>query len=202
MDIKICGLTNSTDAEAALEFGADYLGFVLYPDSPRGITAERLAGIRHDIGFDARMIAVFVNAPRRSVDAIASACHLHAVQIHGDESAEEFSTTPYPVWRAVRAREGQTNPDPSLWPATRYVIDSAPPGVYGGSGETGDWNMAAAMARDYPCMLAGGLTPENVAAAIQTVKPLGVDVSSGIEKEPGLKDHAAMKDFIEQSRKA
>ena len=202
LEIKICGLTNREDAQAALEMGADYLGFVLYAKSPRGIEAKRLAGIVRRLTGDFRAVAVFVNEDRDVVANVARDCRLHAVQIHGDESAEGFMDMPAPVWRAVRVRQGEYVPRPESWPAARYVVDAAAPGMYGGTGLVAEWEVARNLAARCPVMLAGGLTPENVAEAVRTVRPLGVDVASGVEAEPGRKDLDKMKRFIEAARKA
>lgn len=200
--IKICGLTNLADARLALECGADYLGFVLYAKSPRAIDAAALARLTADLPEGVRTVGVFVNAPRDAVLAVARDCRLYAVQIHGDEAAADFRDMPLPVWRAVRLEAAAAIPSPSAWPAERYVLDSAPRGQYGGSGVAGDWSAAARFAADHPAMLAGGLTPENVAAAVRQVPALGVDVASGVEQRPGRKDPAKVRAFIENARGA
>ncbi len=199
-EIKICGLTNKSDAVAALEMGADYLGFILYSGSPRGISAEDLRGILDNLGGIRNGVGVFVNESPSVVAKVAADCALCAVQMHGDEPVGAFDDFPLPVWRAVTFRDGACCPDPSSWLAERYVVDAAVPGVYGGSGVTADWKAAAEMALRRPVMLAGGLTSENVAAAIRTVQPLGVDTASGVEAEPGRKDHSKMEAFIRAVR--
>lgn len=203
MDIKICGLTNLADARAALEAGADFLGFVLYARSPRGISGPALREIAEGLPGRARMVGVFVNEQPDIVARIASDCGLCAVQLHGDERPDEFAGLNMPVWRSVRIRpDGAANPAPEQWPAARYVVDADAPGLYGGTGGTADWNAAAELARTVPVMLAGGLTPENVAQAIAEVRPKGVDVAGGVESEPGKKDHRKLKAFIAAARKA
>ena len=201
MDIKICGLTNLDDARAALDAGADYLGFVLYAKSQRGITAEQLAPIAAKLPDEARLIGVFVNESRANIERVAVECRLHAVQIHGDENSEAYAGLAWPVWRAVRWMESAWRPAPAAWNASRYVAD-APSTLYGGTGERGDWSAAAALARQLPVMLAGGLTPENVEYAIRTVRPLGVDVASGVEQSPGRKDPRKVAGFVRRARYA
>ena len=201
-EIKICGLTNVEDALAARAMGADYLGFVMYAKSPRGISAERLRRVRDALPDEARCIAVFVNESREVVLRVAEECRLYAVQIHGDESTDDFRAMPLPVWRALAVSAQGIKPLPVEWPADRYVVDAPAPGRYGGSGELADWDAAAELAARCPVMLAGGLTPENVVAALQTVKPLGVDVASGVEATPGIKDHAKLAAFFERCRGA
>lgn len=200
VDIKICGLTREEDARLAVEEGADFLGFVLYPGSPRFIPATRMARILEKLPGAPVAVAVVVNAPRSEVERLARDLPLAAVQIHGDEPAEEFQNFPVPVWRAVRQEAGHWRPDPATWPAARYVVDAAPPGVYGGSGVTADWASASVLARAVNVMLAGGLTPQNVRAAVTLVQPAGVDVSSGVETAPGRKDPVRLKTFIRAVR--
>ncbi|MDA0322755.1 MAG: phosphoribosylanthranilate isomerase [Verrucomicrobia bacterium] len=200
--IKICGLTNTEDALAALDSGADYLGFVMYTGSPRANTAQSLQQIRATLPSDARVVAVFVNETPEEVARIASACDLAAVQIHGDEASAGFQSMPVPVWRAVHRRQEAWQPAPADWPAERYVVDAAPAGQYGGSGIESDFEAAASLARQNPLMLAGGLRPDNVTEAVKLVRPLGVDVTSGVESEPGRKDHGRIRDFIRNVKTA
>jgi len=196
VEVKICGLTNKDDAVAALDSGADYLGFVLYPDSPRGITAAKLIEIVDKINRPVKAIGVFVNMPRLQVEQVARDCNLYAVQLHGREKPGDFVATPFPIWRALRFTKGHPNPYPRHWPVERYLVDAAVAGKYGGTGALSDWQKAAELAKKHPIMLAGGLTPENVAKAIRAVNPLGVDVVSGVESVPGRKDHRKLKAFI------
>ena len=200
MDVKICGLTSREHARVALDAGADFLGFVLYAKSPRAVTARRLREIADALPAGARAVAVFVNARRREIEKIALDCRLYAVQVHGDEKASEFDGLPVPVWRAVRFATGGWTPAPADWLAARYIVDAAAPGQYGGSGATADWAAAGGFARKYPVMLAGGLTPDNVLAAIRAVRPLGVDVASGVEAAPGKKDPAKVAAFVDAAR--
>jgi phosphoribosylanthranilate isomerase len=200
VDVKICGLTNLKDAQVARDAGADYLGFVLYERSPRAVTPEMLDRIVAGLGDGVRAVGVFVNTPASEVAEIARTCGLYGVQIHGDEAPDPFVGFGCPVWRAMRIEGNVAIPSSSAWPASRYVIDAAVPGQYGGTGVTADWNVAAGIARDEAVMLAGGLTPLNVAEAIRSVAPLGVDVSSGVEAEPGHKDHEAVRAFVSAAK--
>ncbi len=202
VEIKICGLTNLEDAEVALAAGADFLGFVLYARSPRAVSVEALASIVRDLGEGVRAVGVFVNASPEFVRETALHCGLAAVQIHGDEPPDAFAAMPVPVWRSLSVSRDGCTPEPAAWPAARYVADAAAPGVYGGTGTLADWDQAAVLAAQVPLMLAGGLTADNVAAAIRAVRPLGVDVSSGVESEPGRKSHEAVRAFIAAARQA
>ncbi|MBI2442085.1 MAG: phosphoribosylanthranilate isomerase [Lentisphaerae bacterium] len=201
-EIKICGLTNLADARMALDAGADYLGFVLYQRSPRCIAPKALRRLLDRLPRGAKAIAVLVNMPRRTVEALVRDCHLHAVQLHGNEPWADWLDLPIPVWRALRARKGRPDPAPARWPAERYVLDAAAPGRYGGTGRAADWRLAATLAHKLPLMLAGGLTPDNVAEAIRIVAPLGVDTASGVERAPGKKDHHKVAAFIQAAREA
>ncbi|MDZ4198395.1 MAG: phosphoribosylanthranilate isomerase [Kiritimatiellia bacterium] len=197
--IKICGLTCVEDARAALEAGADFLGFVLYRGSPRYVSPDTLSALRRQLPESARCVGVFVNESAIEVERVARACGLCAVQLAGEERASEYRAFPFPVWRVVRYAAGEWTPDLNDWPAQRWVVDAAGPS-YGGSGRVADWAAAAALAGERPVMLAGGLTPENVADAIRAVRPAGVDVSSGVERKPGQKDGDRVRLLIEAAR--
>lgn len=196
MEIKICGLTNLDDARAALDHGADYLGFVLYGKSPRAVSFTRLRHIQERLSDNKRSIGVFVNESEKKVLKIATECGLHAVQLHGQELPDEFNSLPLPVWRAVHFQHGQPVPKPGKWQAERYVIDTTSEWKYGGTGMVTDWEKAAKFSQKWPAMLAGGLSVDNIETAIRRVNPLGVDVASGVELNPGKKDHMKMALFI------
>ena len=201
IQVKICGLTTLEDARAAREAGADYLGFVLYAGSPRAVRPSVLERITGELGEGARAVGVFVNTPPDVVRETAVRCGLAAVQLHGGETPDAYRDMPVPVWRAVAVDAAGCRPDPAGWPADRYVVDAAAPGVHGGSGTQADWVRAASLARQWPVMLAGGLTPGNVVAALRQVRPLGVDVASGVEDRPGVKSHEAVRAFIAAVRR-
>ncbi len=201
MEIKICGMTSVEDARAALALEVDYLGFIFYPKSPRAVSAEQVKQILGELDAPCKAVGVFVNAPREEVEAAVDACGLYAAQIHGDESPDEFAGSALRLWRALKMMPGGPAPDPEAWAAERYVVDAAVPGAYGGTGVTADWEAAREVARQRPVLLAGGLTPENVVEAIRAVMPRGVDVSSGVELRPGVKDHGRMKEFVMRARR-
>jgi phosphoribosylanthranilate isomerase len=200
VEVKICGITNRDDALSSLDYGADYLGFVLYEKSPRSITAISLSALLDKLGRQCRAIGVFVNESRARVEAIASDCGLYAVQIHGDEPSSEFVDFPCHVWRAVKHVSGAWSPSPVVWKADRYVVDSSVGGVYGGTGVAADWGISGVFMKEHPAMLSGGMTPGNVADAIRIVRPLGVDVASGVEDAPGRKDTVKLQEFIKNVR--
>ena len=200
IEVKICGMTNADDVSAALEFGAEYIGFVFYSKSPRVVTPKQVRAILKVAGARAKAVGVFVNESRDGIEQIVKECGLYAVQLHGDEACTSFEGMAVPVWRAVRFDRGAWRPDPAQWKADRYLVDAAKPGIYGGSGIKADWKSAGRLAHDLPVMLAGGLTPENVADAIRAVQPCGVDVVSGVESAPGRKDREKMRRFIAAAR--
>lgn len=201
VEVKICGITSVADAETALAAGADYLGVIFHEKSPRYVEPVRAARIIRSLR-GTKFVGVFVNASRADVERIVGECGLYAAQIHGDEPAGEFENMGVPVWRAVKFDGKQWQPSPEDWPAARYVVDAAVKGRYGGTGAVADWAQAARLAQQRPVMLAGGLTPENVAEAIRRVRPLGVDTASGVQSSPGRKDPARVKAFLESVRSA
>jgi phosphoribosylanthranilate isomerase len=202
VEVKICGLTSFEDAAFALEAGADYLGFVLHPPSPRGIRAETMADIIQALPAEARAVAVCVHQTPAQVRRILDLCPLHAVQWHGDQQADRTRIEGVRVWRSVKWMDDRWQPEPEAWAAERYVVDANVPGLYGGTGVTADWQAAATLAAGRPVMLGGGLTPSNVAAAVAQVAPRGVDVASGVEAEPGRKAPGKVRAFIEAARQA
>lgn len=204
MHIKICGLTNLDDTLAAVDAGADYLGFNFYPKSPRYITPQACGRIRSALvrrGSTATTVGLFVNAPAAEVAMVLDTCALDLAQLHGDERPEHLTLLWGRAFKAVRdpaaltaaELEALTVFSPSQ-PA--FLVDAQAPNLYGGSGLLADWPAAARLAGRYAIFLAGGLSPSNVAAAVEQVKPWGVDVASGVEAELGKKDHAKIKSFV------
>jgi phosphoribosylanthranilate isomerase len=194
MLVKICGITRAEDAAVAVECGAGALGFVFWPGSPRCIDPYRARAIVATIPPFVTTVGLFVNQPADYVSRVASLVHLGAVQLHGDETAEYAAGLSTPVIKAVTT----ANPQLALWPArTTLLIDAHDPQKRGGTGRTVDWAAAAAVAAQRKILLAGGLTPENVAEAVGRVRPFGIDVSSGVERSPGVKDHQRLGALFE-----
>ncbi|MBA4387148.1 MAG: N-(5'-phosphoribosyl)anthranilate isomerase [Verrucomicrobia bacterium] len=202
VEIKICGCTNADDVNAAIDNGADYIGFVIYPGSPRCISPVMVTKILGKVGRKVKAVGVFVNERREFVERITGDCGLFAVQLHGNENPDDFAGMQVPVWRAVWMKGAEYEPLPSKWHVERYVLDATVPGKYGGTGNTADWSKIGDFVKACPVMLAGGLSPSNVESAIRLLRPLGVDVVSGIEAVPGRKDHAKMKSFFDAVKKA
>jgi phosphoribosylanthranilate isomerase len=205
MIVKICGITTLADGLAAIEAGADMLGFNFYPPSPRYVEpaacADLVAALREH-GARATMVGVLVNRPPADVAAILDACGLDLAQLSGDEPAGDLAVLGERAFKAIRPRDAaEAAALAALYPRRAappgLLVDaSAGPGQFGGTGRTGDWDAARALSAAQPILLAGGLRPENVAAAVAAVHPWGVDVASGVESAPGRKDPAKMQAFV------
>jgi phosphoribosylanthranilate isomerase len=199
--IKVCGITRASDALHAVQHGATALGFVLWPKSPRAVTVDRAAEIIAELPSHVMTVGVFVNEPIDSIRTAASRARLTAVQLHGDEPPAYADALDWPVIRAVSVSEIDLAAD--AWSAeTALLVDNIDPVRRGGTGGAVDWTRAAGIAKTRRVVLAGGLTPENVATAIRAVHPFGVDVSSGVESAPGVKDLNKVTQFISNARLA
>jgi phosphoribosylanthranilate isomerase len=197
MFVKICGLTNETDAVHAASAGATALGVVFAPASPRCITADRARDIVEAVPAHVPVIGVFVNAPLEEIVATVAHTGIRVVQLHGDEPESYAVALKMPLLRA----SGVDVPIES-WPTATLLLDAVSGAARGGTGRRVDWAQAATIARRRKTVLAGGLTLVNVAEAIATVRPFGVDVSSGVEASPGRKDPGKVLEFIQNARKA
>ena len=195
MFVKICGITRAEDADAAVEAGADAVGFVFWPKSPRFIDPFRARAIVAALPPFVTAVGLFVNQDAEYVNGVASLVRLGAVQLHGDESPADAARIQRPVLKAL----GMNGAAPlASWPRRFTVLlDAHDPDRRGGTGRTIDWTAAAAVAAERRTILAGGLTPENVGAAIARVRPFGVDISSGVEQAPGIKDRAKLRALFE-----
>lgn len=195
--IKICGIKTLSDALAAMDAGADYLGFNFYPKSPRYIDVGQCCDIMSVMRRYGHItyVGVFVNASVAEINATMDTCGLSLAQLHGDETVEMLNRLDGKGFKAFRGIPESVDGF-ARGESPAFLVDASVKGVYGGSGVTADWNGAAELAKKYPLLLAGGLTPENVAEAIRRVKPWGVDVASGVESAPGEKDAGRMSAFV------
>lgn len=201
--VKICGVTRPGDVESAVAAGADAVGFVLYERSPRFVPLERLRELTALVPPGVLRVGVVVNAPLQRVLRAAAAGGLDVIQFHGDESdALLAGFAAARVWRAVRLESGANVEAAARCPAERLVVDAGDGALRGGTGKVCDWSLAAELARRRPVLLAGGLTPANVAGAVRQVRPWGVDVSSGVEAAPGVKDSDLVREFVAAARAA
>lgn len=220
--VKVCGITNLADAEVAVEAGADLLGFIFYPKSPRYVEPDTAAGIidhlnthhaplrqAQDAARTTQYVGVFVDEHVNRVREIIQQCHLDLAQLHGSEPPAEVRMLQPHAFKAIRPKQrGDAEAAVATFASVidisdnkpAFLIDAYHPWRFGGTGETTDWIAAKVIARRVPILLAGGLTPDNVADAIRVAEPWGVDVSSGVEAEPGKKDHAQVRAFIEAAK--
>ncbi len=198
--VKICGITNLDDALLAVEYGADALGFVFYEGSPRHVFPETVREIISRLPPFVTTVGVFVNAPPQEIREVMDLAGLDVVQLHGDEPQEECSLFPR-VIKAFRVRELSDIERLKGYSVSAYLLDAYDPEVPGGTGQTFNWDIAVEAKKYGPIILAGGLTPENVADAVSRVRPYAVDVSSGVEAQKGKKDHEKMRLFIERVKK-
>ncbi len=200
MLIKICGLTRADDARRAVEAGATAIGMVFWPGSPRAVTLAQAEAVGAAVGGDVLTVGVFVDATREEIDHVMRRVPLGAAQLHGHESPAFVGTLPWPVIKAVPVAGEGPLPDLSPWAGVRVLLDTHDPERRGGTGRMVDWARAAVLAATRPVILAGGLNPDNVAEAVMRVRPSGIDVSSGVERSPGVKDEARVRALIEAVR--
>ena len=201
--IKICGIKNVNDALAAMDAGADLIGFNFYPKSPRSLDVGKcrdIMSVMRQYGH-ITYVGLFVNSSVEEVRATMETCGLSLAQLHGDETREMLGAFGGKAFKAFRGIPGNAS-DYARSESPALLVDAAVKDVYGGSGVTADWPAAAELAKKYPLLLAGGLTPENVANAVRQVRPWGVDVASGVESAPGEKDASRMKAFVQAVRDA
>jgi phosphoribosylanthranilate isomerase len=201
--IKICGITNKEDALAATHLGADALGFI-FAASPRKISVERAREIIKALPPFVKTVGVFVDEDPERVSSIAAMCGLDILQLHGSESVDYCSSFDRRVIKAVRlqSRDDLDNLSQYVSVVDTLLLDTYLPNRLGGTGITFDWKLAIEARRYGRIILAGGLNPENVAAAISMVKPYAVDASSGLERSPGVKDHEKMAQFMREAIQA
>lgn len=213
--IKVCGVTSPEDAAMALDAGADAVGINFYRESVRYVPMPSAAAIVEAIRGKGTAVAVFVNEHPSTIEVICGELGIAAVQLSGHEPAEVAARIRYPVIRTVHVGSGSgldTFPD---YPCAAFLVDAAVPGKYGGTGRSLDWDVLGRTAGGpyvrtggetssgpgRPWILAGGLTPENVAEAIRMSRPFGVDVASGVESAPGRKDTGKTRAFVENAKK-
>jgi phosphoribosylanthranilate isomerase len=202
--VKICGVRRLVEAETALAYGADFFGFVFYPPSPRNLAPEEARALLDEIRratdrIDWAAVGVFVNEPVTYVNEVARTCGLDYVQLHGTESAAYCARMERPAIKALRLTELGDRPARAAYHgAARLLLDSQVPGYWGGTGQRFDW--AGARRHAGEALVAGGLTAANVGEALDLLRPWGVDVSSGIERD-GVKDPNLIRAFLESARR-
>ena len=197
--VKICGITRVEDGLAACAAGADAIGLVFYPPSPRAVTMEQAVAIRRALPPFVTVVGLFVNADQEMVAETARAVHLDLLQFHGDESRAQCELSEMPYMKAIRVSDDVDLGEMSrrYAGAKALLLDTHDDKLWGGSGRTFNWDAVPADL-ELPVVLAGGLSPANVADAIRRLRPYGVDVSGGVEQAPGIKDAARIAKFIEE----
>ena len=205
VQVKVCGITNLADAEKSLEFGADMLGFNFYAPSPRAIAADKAREIIERLPANSFNVALFVNERREKAEQVIAAGQLadgrqaySGLQFHGEESAQYCRGWKMKVIKAFRLKEKDSLAGMKDFPADFYLLDSWTEG-YGGSGTAFPWAWIEGLDTS-KLILSGGLRVENVVEAIRRIRPFGVDVCSGVEARPGIKDHGKLKDFIDAAK--
>ncbi len=198
--VKICGITNIADAMAAVDAGADALGFVFYDKSPRFVNPLAVAQIIARLPPFIQTVGLFVNEEPEKINWTADYCGLDLVQLHGDESPEDCTEVNRRVIKAFRVKNIISIEPLKKFTVAGYLLDAWSPDAYGGTGRTFNWEVAAAARQYGSIILAGGLTPENLAEALLQVQPYALDVSSGVESTPGRKDHEKMREFIRRAK--
>jgi phosphoribosylanthranilate isomerase len=197
---KICGMTRVEDALLAAELGAAAIGFVFYPKSPRCVDVEQVGRMSEVLPKHVARVGVFVNPDLDTMMFTAELAGLTHIQLHGEESPLLCQYSPLPVIKTVRSGN-----DLSLFknfPVTAFLLDSTAPGQYGGTGQLSDWDFCRRMRENVPAViLAGGLSASNIAQAIDSAQPDAVDLSSAVEKSPGIKDHQKMREFFDAIKK-
>jgi phosphoribosylanthranilate isomerase len=206
--IKVCGITRQDDADCCVALGVDALGFVFYEPSPRYISPAAACKIFRQTPLFTTRIGLFVNAPRETVLAVLDLAPLHVLQFHGDEDEAYCASFGRPYLKAARMKPGVDLLEfAARFPGAEAILCDAFVDGFGGAGKTFDWNLlpdvdARIRSKARPVVLSGGLDAENVGAAIRRVRPMAVDVSSGVEAAKGIKDHAKIKAFVEKVREA
>ena len=201
--VKICGIKNETEARAAIESGADALGFNLYAGSKRFLDLRREEVWIRELPADVSRIAVMVNPPISDVLALIEDDAFDAIQLHGDESPEYFRLIPQnskPLIKAFRIKNRATLKDAQSYPVFAFLLDNYRDGSFGGTGERFDWSLLDAATLNKPVVVAGGLTVENVEEAVRLFRPHAVDVAGGVENDEGRKEETKIREFIRAAK--
>ncbi len=199
--VKVCGMTSLEDTMLAVRAGADAVGFIFYEKSPRAVKQKLVKEIIAALPPFVETVGVFVNEEFDKVNKIAEACGLHSVQLHGDESPAYCKKMHRHVIKAIRVKDEDSLKPLSKYSVTAFLLDTYSEGEQGGTGKTFDWNLVHRAKKSGPVILAGGLGPNNVRSAIERVRPYAVDVCSGVEKSPGVKNPEKVNAFIQSVKK-
>ena len=198
--VKICGMTQLKDALFAVEQGVDAVGFIFYKKSPRAVTMKTVREIITKLPPLVDTVGVFVNESAERLNKIADYCGLDLVQLHGEESPAFCRKIHRRVIKAFRVKDLQSIKQLEKFPVSGFLLDTFSDDLHGGTGKPFDWNLALPVKKMGPVILAGGLTPRNILQAVRQVRPYGVDVCSGVEKSPGIKDLEKVRAFLKNIR--
>lgn len=198
--VKICGMTQLKDVLFAIEQGVDAVGFIFYKKSPRAVTMKTVREIITKLPPLVDTVGVFVNESAERLNKIADYCGLDLVQLHGEESPAFCRKIHRRVIKAFRIKDLQSIKQLEKFPVSGFLLDTFSDDLHGGTGKTFDWNLALPAKKMGPVILAGGLTPRNILQAVRQVRPYGVDVCSGVEKSPGIKDLEKVRAFLKNIR--
>ena len=198
--VKVCGMTNLKDTLVAVEEGADAVGFIFYKKSPRSVTMKLVREIVLELPPFVDTVGVFVDETAEQINKIVDYCNLDLVQLHGDESPTFCKRMQRRVIKAFRVKDMESVKKISKFQVSGFILDTFSESLHGGTGKVFDWNLALPAKKFGPVIMAGGLTPNNVRQAIQRVRPYGVDVCSGVESEPGIKDHKKIRVFLKNAK--
>ena len=197
--VKVCGMTSLKDALDAVEGGADAVGFIFYKKSPRSVTMKTVREIVLELPPFVDTVGVFVDETAEQINKIADYCNLDIIQLHGDESPTFCKKIRRKVIKAFRIKDMQSVKKLSSFQVSGFLLDTFSENLHGGTGKVFDWNLALPAKKFGPVIMAGGLTPNNVQQAVRQIRPYGVDVCSGVESEPGIKDHKKVRAFLKNA---
>ena len=197
--VKVCGMTSLKDALVAVEGGADAVGFIFYKKSPRSVTMKTVREIVLELPPFVDTVGVFVDETAEQINKIADYCNLDIIQLHGDESPTFCKKIRRKVIKAFRIKDMQSVKKISNFQVSGFLLDTFSEKLHGGTGKVFDWNLALPAKKFGPVIMAGGLTPNNVQQAVRQIRPYGVDVCSGVESEPGIKDHKKVRAFLKNA---
>ena len=194
--VKICGITNATDAQLAVKLGASAIGMIFYPQSPRYVSDDQAGLISNSVGNNIAKVGVFVNESIDNIHNSTEKYQLDMIQLHGDEPPEFCSQVQLPVIKAIRVGDRIPGINFQEYEVDAFLLDTYKKGIKGGTGETFHWDMAQNLNISIPVILSGGLNPENILMGIETVYPSAVDVNSGVETKPSEKDEKKMSQLF------
>ena len=197
--VKVCGMTSLKDALVAVEVGADAVGFIFYKKSLRSVTMKTVREIVLELPPFVDTVGVFVDETAEQINKIADYCNLDIIQLHGDESPTFCKKIRRKVIKAFRIKDMQSVKKLSSFQVSGFLLDTFSENLHGGTGKVFDWNLALPAKKFGPVIMAGGLTPNNVQQAVRQIRPYGVDVCSGVESEPGIKDHKKVRAFLKNA---